>query len=57
MAGLSSVVVDGPGVPASIVRVPEGKYRRYKHGKAVVIDTPGPGKVKIKKNKGRGKDD
>ncbi len=51
------VVVDGPGVPASIVRVPEGKYRRYKHGKAVVIDTPGPGKVKIKKNKGRGKDD
>ena len=51
------VVVDGPGVPASIVRVPEGKYRRYKHGKTVVIDTPGPGKVKFKKNKGRGKDD
>ncbi len=44
-------VVDGPGVPPSLVRVPSGKYRRYKHGKAVVIDTPGPGKVKIKKGK------
>lgn len=46
------VVVDGPGVPPSLVRVPAGKYRRYKQGKAVVIDTPGPGKVKFKKNKG-----
>ncbi len=41
-------VVDGPGVPPSIVRMPEGKYRRYKRGKAVVIDTPGPGKVMMK---------
>ena len=24
------VVVDGPGVPASLVRVPEGRYRHYK---------------------------
>jgi hypothetical protein len=43
------VVVDGPGVPPSLVRMPEGKYRRYKHGKAVVIDPPGPGKVKVEK--------
>ena len=51
------VMVDGPGVPPSLVRVPAGKYRRYKHGKAVVIDTPGPGKVKIKKGKGgKGRD-
>ncbi|MDP2274769.1 MAG: hypothetical protein Q8N23_18370 [Archangium sp.] len=50
------VVVDGPGVPASIVRVPEGKYRRYKRGKTVIIDTPGPGKVKVKKHKGKGRD-
>lgn len=49
------VVVDGPGVPPSLVRVPAGKYRRYKHGKAVVIDTPGPGKVKIQKEKHKGK--
>lgn len=48
------VVVDGPGVPPSLVRVPAGKYRRYKHGKAVVIDTPGPGKVKIQKEKHKG---
>lgn len=45
------VLVDGPGVPPSLVRVPAGKYRRWKHGKTVVIDTPGPGKVKIKKGK------
>jgi len=45
------VVVDGPRVPPSLVRLPAGKYRRYKHGKTVVIDTPGPGKVKIKKGK------
>lgn len=32
------VVVDGPGVPPSLVRVPAGKYRRYKRGKTVVID-------------------
>ncbi len=50
------VVVDGPGVPASIVRVPEGKYRRYRRGKTVIIDTPGPGKVKVKKHKGKGRD-
>ena len=41
-------VVDGPGVPTSIVRMPEGKYRKFKRGKAVVIDTPGPGKVIVK---------
>ena len=51
------VVVDGPGVPPALVHVPEGKYRHYKRGKTVMIDTPGPGKVKIKKQKGRGKDD
>lgn len=45
------VVVDGPRVPPSLVRLPPGKYRRYKHGKTVVVDTPGPGKVKIKKGK------
>lgn len=51
------VMVDDPGVPQTLVRVPAGKYRRYKHGKAVVIDTPGPGKVKIKKGKGGKRDD
>lgn len=45
------VVVDGPGVPPALVRLPPGKYRRYKHGKTVVIDPPGPGKVKLKKGK------
>jgi hypothetical protein len=25
------VVVDGPGVPASLVRLPPGQYRRFKH--------------------------
>lgn len=45
------VVVDGPGVPPTLVRLPPGKYRRYKHGKTVVIDTPGPGVVKVKKGK------
>lgn len=43
------VVADGPGVPPSLVRLPPGKYRRYQHGKSVVINPPGPGKVKIKK--------
>jgi hypothetical protein len=47
------VVVDGPGVPPALVKVPAGKYRRWKHGKTVVLDTPGPGKVKIKKGKGK----
>lgn len=27
------VVVDGPGVPPSLVRYPEGKYRRFKQEK------------------------
>ncbi len=49
------VVVDGPRVPPTLVRVPEGKYRRYKRGKAVVVDTPGPGKVILKKEKHHGK--
>lgn len=44
-------VVDGPGIPPTLVSMPAGKYRRYKHGKTVVIDTPGPGKVKIHKEK------
>ena len=25
------VVVDGPGIPPSLVRLPPGQYRRYKH--------------------------
>lgn len=49
------VVVDGPRVPPTLVRLPPGQYRRYKHGKAVVIDTPGPGKVILKKEKHHGK--
>jgi hypothetical protein len=44
------VVVDGPNVPPSLVRLPPGQYRRYKRGKTVVVDTPGPGKVKFKKH-------
>ncbi len=51
------VVVDGPGVPPALVQVPEGKYRHYKRGKTMMIDTSGPGKVKIKKQKGKDKDD
>ena len=47
------VIVDGPGVPPSLVRVPEGKYRRYKHGKTVIINPPGPGKIKIEKHRGK----
>lgn len=43
------VVVNGPGVPPSLVRLPPGKYKHYKHGKSVVVNPPGPGKVKIKK--------
>ncbi|PZR05372.1 MAG: hypothetical protein DI536_32375 [Archangium gephyra] len=50
------VVVDGPGVPPALVRMPPGQYRHYKRGKTVVVDTPGSGKVKIKKGKGRGRD-
>ncbi|MGV3624766.1 MAG: hypothetical protein ACO1OB_28360 [Archangium sp.] len=46
------VVVDGPRVPAAIVRLPPGQYRHYKRGGAVVVNPPGPGKVKIKKGKG-----
>ena len=46
------VVVDGPGLPPSLVRIPEGKYRRYKHGKDVVIEAPSGGKMKVEKNKG-----
>ena len=42
------VVVDGPGVPASIVRVPEGKYRRYKHHKEDEENESGKGKFKEK---------
>lgn len=49
------VLVDGPNVPPTLVKVPHGKYRRYKHGKTVVIDPPGPGKVKIKGGKGKWK--
>lgn len=45
------VVVDGPRVPPTLVHLPPGKYRRYKQGKAVVIDPPGPGKFKVKKGK------
>ena len=60
------VVVDGPGVPPALVRVPHGRYRRYKHNKvhgaspvrghgasSVVVNPPGPGpkvKVKVKKH-------
>lgn len=46
----SWVLVDGPNVPATIVRLPPGQYRRYKHGKTVE-------KVKFKKGKkGRDRD-
>lgn len=48
------VHVDGSGVPAPLVKVPHGHYRRYKHGKkatTVVVDPPGPGKVKVKVKK------
>lgn len=43
-------VVDGPGVPPTLVRLPPGRYRHYKRGKAVVVDPPG--RVKVKKGKG-----
>lgn len=42
------VVVDGPGVPAAIVRVPEGKYRRFKNHKDEGQNESGKGKSKEK---------
>ena len=42
------VVVDGPGVPTAIVRVPEGKYRRFKHHKEDEEKESGKGKSKEK---------
>lgn len=49
------VYVEPRGVPGTIVRFAPGQYRRYKHGKAakVVIDPPGPGKVKVKVKGGK----
>lgn len=50
------VVVDGPRVPATIVHLPPGKYRRYQRHKD--DDTRDFGKGKHKKGKhGRGHDD
>jgi hypothetical protein len=54
------VVVEERHVPATIVRVTPGKYRKFrgnghghggKGGGTVVINPPGPGKVKIKGGK------
>lgn len=40
------VVVDGPGVPPSLVRMPPGQYRRYKPGKREEMDRRGGGEGK-----------
>lgn len=45
------VVVDGPRVPPTLVRVPSGKYRHFKRGKTVIVDTPRPGQMKFKKGR------
>lgn len=41
------VVVDGRGVPAALVQMPPGRYRHYRRGKTVVVNPPGPGKIRI----------
>lgn len=50
------VVVDGPGVPATLVRLPPGQYKRFKKGKAVVV-TPNGEVYKVKKGKKKDRDD
>ncbi len=50
------VYVEDRVVPRTIFVVPHGHYRRYKHGRpgaTVVVDPPGPGKVKVKVKKGK----
>ena len=46
------VVVERNAVPGTLVRIPPGQYKRWKHGRGhgttVVVDPPGPGKVKVK---------
>jgi hypothetical protein len=47
------VVVPAREVPVTLVRIPLGHYRHYRHGKhrgstTVVVDPPGRGKVKVK---------
>lgn len=48
------VVVEEHLVPRPIVVLPPGQYRRWKrgHGTTVVVDPPGPGKVKVKVKRG-----
>jgi hypothetical protein len=51
------VVAETPGVPAALVRVPRGHYKRYKkghpHKATVVVNPPGPHNVvKVKPGKG-----
>jgi hypothetical protein len=47
------VVVDGPGVPPSLVRLPAGQYRRYKH--AVKEERREEKREKHEKHEKRGK--
>lgn len=49
------VVVEERIVPRTIHAFPPGHYRRWKHGRAatVVVDPPGPGKVKVKVKGGK----
>lgn len=49
------VLVEDALVPRALVGVPPGKYRRFKGGKAVIVNPPGPGKIKIEKEKHHGK--
>ena len=49
------VVVEEPMVPRALVRYPPGQYRHW-HGRpvareTVIVNPPGPGKIKIKKEK------
>jgi hypothetical protein len=48
-------VVEPRLVPRTIVAVPPGQYRRWKHGRpaTVIVDPPGPGKVKVKVKHGK----
>ncbi len=57
----SWVVVEERVVPRTIVRFAPGHYRKWrgpKHGHgAVIINPPGPGKIKVKKHKKHGHHD
>lgn len=42
------VVVQAPRVPRVLVGLPPGHYRRYHRADTVIVNPPGPGRIKIK---------